>query len=79
MQDFSFRQRHLERELARLRDGLRRIAELDGGYPDDYCAMARALLSASQDTKEPPMCKADPASVCTCDQYDEPGRCPRRP
>jgi hypothetical protein len=27
----------------------------------------------------PAMCKADPASVCSCDEYDILGRCPRRP
>ena len=29
---------------AELEAALREIADLDGGYPDDYCAIARAAL-----------------------------------
>jgi hypothetical protein len=40
--------RNLRESQARVREleeGVRRIANLDGGYPDDYCALARSLLS----------------------------------
>ena len=33
-----------EAELVAAREALQRIAELHGGYPDDYCRIARAAL-----------------------------------
>ena len=42
----------LQAEVERLRSALERVAALDGGYPDDYCAIARTALEPLPERSE---------------------------
>ena len=45
---------------------------LEARCPNDEARVTRYAHGGT------PMCKADPASVCSCDEYDTGDRCPRR-